>query len=152
MGLLLDHGLRVGEVVRLQISDFDLKAGEMRFLRPKVDKVQTHKLSADTLRALHDWFESGDAPENGSLLRSSRKGGALTESSMTERSITERVRVLGEQVGLEGLSAHDCRHYWATYWARKVDVLRLQEAGGWNSLAMPRRYVEESEIANEGMA
>jgi hypothetical protein len=27
----------------------------------------------------------------------------------------------------------------------------LQEAGGWSSLAMPRRYVEESEIANEGM-
>jgi hypothetical protein len=33
-----------------------------------------------------------------------------------------------------------------------VDVLRLQEAGGWSSLAMPRRYVEESEIANDGMA
>ncbi|MEP0764062.1 MAG: tyrosine-type recombinase/integrase, partial [Chloroflexota bacterium] len=152
MCLLLDHGLRVGEVARLQMSDFDLKAGEMRFLRPKVDKVQTHKLSADTLRALHAWVESGDAPRNGSLLRGSRKGGALTNARMSERSITDRVRVLGEEVGLEGLSAHDCRHYWATYWARRVDVLRLQEAGGWSSLAMPRRYVEDSEIANEGMA
>ncbi len=152
MCLLLDHGLRVGEVARLQVADFDLKAGEMRFLRPKVDKVQTHKLSADTLRALHAWFEGGDAPGTGSLLRGSRKGGALTKAGMSERSITDRVRVLGEQVGLEGLSAHDCRHHWATYWARKVDVLRLQEAGGWNSLAMPRRYVEESDIANDGMA
>jgi integrase len=152
MCLLLDHGLRVGEVARLQVSDFDLKSGEMRFLRPKVDKVQTHKLSADTLRALHAWFDSGDAPQNNSVLRGSRKGGQLTDAGMSERSITDRVRVLGEQIGIEGLSAHDCRHYWATYWARKVDVLRLQEAGGWNSLAMPRRYVEESEIANEGMA
>ncbi|MBP8972290.1 MAG: tyrosine-type recombinase/integrase [Anaerolineae bacterium] len=152
MCLLLDHGLRVGEVAWLQVSDFDLKAGEMRFLRPKVDKVQTHKLSADTLRALQAWVESGDARENGSLLRGSRKGGALTNTGMSERAITERVRVLGEEVGLAGLSAHDCRHYWATYWARKVDVLRLQEAGGWSSLAMPRRYVEDSEIANEGMA
>jgi hypothetical protein len=50
------------------------------------------------------------------------------------------------------MSAHDCRHYWATLWADKVDVLRLQEAGGWPSLVMPPRYVEESEIANEGMA
>jgi integrase len=49
---------------------------------------------------------------------------------------------------LAGLSAHDCRHYWG----RKVDVLRLQEAGGWSSLAMSRRYVENSEIAKEGMA
>lgn len=152
MCLLLDHGLRVGEVARLQVTDIDLKAGEMRFLRPKVDKVQTHKLSADTLRALHAWFDSGDAPGTGSLLRGSRKGGMLTNAGMSERSISERARVLGEEVGLEGLSAHDCRHYWATYWARKVDVLRLQEAGGWSSLAMPRRYVEDSEIANEGMA
>jgi integrase len=151
MGLLLDHGLRVGEVARLQVSDFDLKVGEVRFHRPKVDKVQTHKLSADTLRALHAWFESGDAPQNSSVLRGSRKGGQLTNTGMTERAITDRVRVLGEQVGLEGLSAHDCRHYWATYWADKVDVLRLQEAGGWSSLQMPRRYVEESEVANEGM-
>ncbi len=150
--LLLDHGLRLGEVARLQVSDIDLKAGEMRFLRPKVDKVQTHRLSADTLRVLQAWFETGDCPQNGSVLRGSRKGGQLTDAGMSERSITERVRVLGEQVGLEGLSAHDCRHYRATYWAGKVDVLRLQEAGGWNSLAMPRRYVEESEIANEGMA
>lgn len=152
MCLLLDHGLRVGEVARLQVSDFDLKAGEMRFYRPKVDKTQTHKLSADTLRALHAWFDNGDAPAAGPLLRGSRKGGELSEPGMSERCITNRVRVLGEQVGLEGLSAHDCRHYWATYWASRVDVLRLQEAGGWNSLAMPRRYVEESKIANEGMA
>src|SRR5690554_1095532 len=152
MCLLLDHGLRVGELAKLQVADIDLKAGEVRFLRPKVDKVQTHKLSADTLRALHAWVDSGDAPESGSLLRGSRKGGVLTNNHMSERSITERVRVLGEDVGLAGLSAHDCRHYWATYWARKVDVLRLQEAGGWSSLAMPRRYVEDSEIANEGMA
>ncbi len=152
MCLLLDHGLRVGEVARLQVSDFDLKAGEMRFYRPKVDKEQTHKLSADTLRALHAWFDSGDAPEAGPLLRGSRKGGTLAAPGMSERCITNRVRVLGEALGLEGLSAHDCRHYWATYWAGKVDVLRLQEAGGWSSLAMPRRYVEESKIANEGMA
>lgn len=143
---------QVGELARPQVSDIDLKAGEMRFLRPKVDKVQTHKLSADTLRALHAWLESGDAPGTGCLLQGSRKGGRLTNSGISEQSITERVRVLGEQVGLTGLSAHDCRHYWATYWARKVDVLRLQEAGGWSSLAMPRRYVEDSEIANEGMA
>jgi integrase len=152
MCLLLEHGLRVGEVARLQVSDFDLKAGEMRFYRPKVDKTQTHKLTADTLRALQAWFASGDAPATGPLLRGSRKDGELADAGMSEWSISQRVRVLGERIGLEGLSAHDCRHYWATYWADKVDVLRLQEAGGWSSLAMPRRYVEESEIANDGMA
>jgi integrase len=141
-------------VARLKVSDFDLKAGELRFYRPKVDKEQTHKLTADTLRAARAWFDCGEAPLAAAapVLRASRKGGALTGAGMTERAITDRVRVLGQAVGLEGLSAHDCRHYWATFWADKVDVLRLQEAGGWSSLAMPRRYVEEAQIANEGMA
>jgi integrase len=152
MCLLLDHGLRVGEVAGLQVADFDLRGGEIHFYRPKVDKVQTHKLSSDTLRAAYAWFYGGHVPSEGPLLRGSRKNGDLTGAGMSTRAITDRVRVLGEQVGLSGLSAHDCRHYWATYWAGKVDVLRLQEAGGWNSLAMPRRYVEESKVANEGMA
>jgi hypothetical protein len=30
-----------------------------------------------------------------------------------------------------------------------TDLLALQEAGGWASLAMPRRYVERAKIANE---
>jgi integrase len=157
MCLLLDHGLRVGELARLQVTDIDLKVREMHFYRPKVDKEQRHELTADTLCALTAWFESGDAPAAGHLLRNSRKGGALTGPGMNERNITARVRVLGERAGLEGLSAHDCRHYWASYWAKHQDelprgLLTLQEAGGWSSLAMPRRYVEDAEIANEGMA
>jgi integrase len=152
MCLLIDHGLRCGEVAGLQVSDFDLKAGEMRFYRPKVDKEQTHKLSADTARALAAWFDSGEAPAVGPLLRGSRKGGTLTSAGMSENAISARVRMLGKALGIDRLSAHDCRHYWATFWADKVDLFRLQEAGGWSSLVMPRRYVEEAQIANEGMA
>jgi integrase len=96
MCLLLDHGLRVGEVVRLQAADVDLKAGELRFYRPKVDKVQTHQLSADTLRALHALAENGEMPGLGPLLRGSRKGGALIDTGMSERAVSLRVRELGE--------------------------------------------------------
>jgi integrase len=149
--LLLEHGLRVGEVAGLTVDDIDLVARAIRFYRPKVDKVQVHRLSPATFAALEAWFDSGDAPSAGPLLRASRKGGILTDAGMTERAITGRVRALGEEIGIEGLSAHDCRHYWATFWASRVDVIRLQEAGGWSSLAMPRRYIEDAEIANQGM-
>jgi len=71
---------------------------------------------------------------------------------MSERGVTARVRLLGERLGISGLSAHDCRHYWATSAARNgTDPFALQEAGGWSSLAMPRRYVEDNDIANEGV-
>ena len=157
MCLLLDHGLGVGEVVLLEVRHFDLKAGTLKFYRPKVDKAQTHKLTADTLRALHAWVERGDCAPMGPVLRGSRKGGKLTAAGMTAVGVGKRVQQLGEQVGIANLSPHDCRHYWATYWAKRTDQLpkglfTLQESGGWRSLAMPRRYVEESIVANEGMA
>ncbi len=150
--LLLDHGLRVGEVVRMEVSNFDLKAGTLNFYRPKVDMWQTHKMTADTMRAVRSWMDSGDCPALGPVLRGSRKGGALTDAGISERSASERVRELGDRIGVEGLSAHDCRHYWATYWAGRVDLFRLQEAGGWKSLTMPRHYTDWAKIANEGMA
>ncbi|MCB0106412.1 MAG: site-specific integrase [Caldilineaceae bacterium] len=149
--LLLEHGLRVGELSSLQARDFDIDTGVFYFERPKVDGEQIHQLSPDTLRAYNAYVEAGDCPTGGALLRGSLKSGELTHAGITERAIQARVRFLGEQIGLFGLSPHDCRHYWATYWADKVDVLRLQEAGGWSSLEMPRRYVERAQIANVGM-
>lgn len=151
MCLLLDHGLRCGEVAHLVVTDLDLKAGELRFYRPKVDKTQRHTLTGDTARAARRYIER-DALAIGPLLRGSRKGGQLTEAGMSPQAITARAQGLGQALGLEGLSAHDCRHYWATQAARSgTDPFSLQEAGGWSSLTMPRRYVEAARIANEGV-
>lgn len=149
MALLLEHGLRVGELALLQVTDFDLKAGTFVFYRPKVDKVQTHRMTRDTHRAVALWLVE-DAPAMGALLRGSRKGGKLTGAGMSERAITQRVTDLGAELGIADLSAHDCRHYWATRAATMgTDTFALRDAGGWNSLAMPSRYVESATVANE---
>lgn len=88
----------------------------------------------------------------GPILRGSRKGGELTEAGMSERAITARVRQLGKRLGIANLSAHDCRHYWATRATTMgTHPKALQQAGGWNSPAMVMRYVNESEIANDGV-
>lgn len=151
MALLLDLGLRCGEVAILQVTNFDLKAGELKFYRPKVDKVQTLRLHKDALAATLAYFEQ-DAPGIGPVLRGSRKGGHLTDDRMSARAITKRVATLGRSIDIEGLSAHDCRHYWATTAARnKTPIDRLRQAGGWKSLAMPMRYIEDAKIANEGV-
>lgn len=150
MCLLLDHGLRCGEVAGLLTTAFDLKAKTFTFYRPKVDKVQTHRMTADTLRAAAAYIGL-DAPALGLLLMGSRKGGKLI-GGMSERAINDRVGALGAALGIDGLSPHDCRHYWATRAAREgTPIDRLQQAGGWNSVAMPLRYVESAKIANEGV-
>lgn len=158
MALLLEHGLRVGEVARLAVTDFDLRAGELKFYRPKVDKTQTHKLTPKTLKAARAYFDH-DAPAMGNLWRKSAskkdgKGaaGTLTGQGATERGLTKRVNALGQVAGIVGLSAHDCRHNWATQAARNGTAIdRLQDAGGWSSPAMPLRYIQAAKIANDGI-
>ena len=150
MCLLLDHGLRVGEVALLKVEDVDLEHEFFSFFRPKVDRQQKHKMSQDTLIAMRNWFAFGDAPASGALLRASRKDGSLWTTGMSERAITGRVALLGEQLGIDKLSAHDCRHYWATRAVQQgTDAFALKDAGGWNSIAMPSRYVESAAVANE---
>ncbi len=150
MTLLLDHGLRCGEITGLEVEAFDLQAGTFTFHRPKVDKVQTHKLTGDAWRAAGAYLTQ-DGPSIGGLLLGSHKGGRLG-GAMSARAIHKRVRQLGQRIGVERLAPHDCRHAWATCAAQGgTDPFRLQEAGGWNSLTMPRRYIDEQKIANEGV-
>ena len=151
MCLLLDHGLRVGELAGLTVTNFDLEAGELTFYRPKVDRIQTHRLTDDTLAAAKLYFEH-DALAAGLLLRGSRKDGRLHGAGVTGRSLTIRVGTLGRRLGIDDLSAHDCRHTWATLAARHgTPVDRLMDAGGWSSTAMPMNYIGAAEIANEGV-
>lgn len=156
MCLLLDHGLRVGEIAILTLQAFDMKAGTFTFYRPKVNTTQTHILTADTRKEAAAYFKS-DAPADGILWRRSCKGTAKLSAQLSEKSatraLTKRVELLGRHAGIDGLSAHDARHYWATFEARNdTAVDRLMDAGGWNSPAMPLRYIESAHIANEGTA
>ena len=156
MCLMLDHGLRVGEIAILTRAAFDLKAGTFTFYRPKVNKTQTHELTPDTRQAAAAYLKY-DAPEDGILWRRSCKGSGKLSSQMSEvsasRALTKRVELLGRHAGIEGLSAHDGRHYWATFEAKNnTPINRLMDAGGWNSPSMPLRYIESSRIANQGTA
>lgn len=151
MCLLLDHGLRCGEVAGLTVTDFDLRGGELVFYRPKVNLVQRHKLTADTLTAARRYFDQ-DAPPAGPLLRGSRKDGRLHQAGMSVQAITARVATLGAALGIDRLSAHDARHYWVTRaLAAGTQLDRLKDAGGWSSPAMPLKYAAGAKVANEGV-
>ena len=97
MCLLLDHGLRCGEVAGLRVEHINLHRGTFTFYREKVDLEQTHKLTSDTFRALYAYLTL-DAP-TGALLMGSRKDGEL-EGCMSVRAINKRVEVLGARVGV----------------------------------------------------
>jgi integrase len=139
MCLLLDHGLRVGEIAILKRNAIALRSRLLTFYRPKVDEPQTDRMTDDTLVAARAYLATMPAKQE-SLF------------DMAIISIQERVRTLGEMAGIHGLSPHDCRHSWATRAASHGTPLdRLRQAGGWSNIQTPLRYIRDSAIANEGV-
>ncbi len=155
MCLLLDHGLRAGEVAVLQTWNVNPIDNEMRFYRPKTQEWSIHKLTEDTADVLQHYLErqhiTDTIDDETPLLKASRKSGQLLDGGMSTRAINQRVRVIGQAVEINTLSPHDCRHAWATEAAKHSSLDALMQAGGWSSPAMPMRYIEGRKIANEGI-
>jgi integrase len=147
MCLLLYHGLRCEEVQQLQVTSFNLTKGEFVFEQPKVGGELRHKMHMETYLAVRRYLEL-DRPTK-ALLMGSRKNGHLS-GTMSKSAINQRVGTLGKQIGVEHLSPHDCRHFWANSAVEAgTDLEQLKQAGGWATLEMPSRYVKRRTIANE---
>jgi integrase len=149
MCLLLDHGLRCGEVAALRVGNLNLERSELHFDRPKVGNKGLHELTADTRQAGLAYLKLAKTAAAGPLLLASHKaGGLVIRQGLSVRAINLRVRILGERLGIEGLSPHDCRHTCATELARQgYDVKQLMDIFGWASPAMAVRYVQSAQVS-----
>ncbi len=160
MCLLLDHGLRVSEVVLLTPAAINVTNGRLRFRRPKVKgsahEWATHQLTDDTMqqatRYINHFYPSPLRPDGALILATTRllkngEGGHLLGDGMNRVRLSERVAWLGKQIGADKISAHDCRHYCATKMARLgYGVDELMAWFGWTSAQTAMRYVAVSDI------
>lgn len=152
MSLLLDHAMRASEAATVTADSVNFEDETIRFYRIKTDTWQTDNLTPDSLAALQAYKDdmlSGDKP----LIRGSKKNNELTDKGISARTVTRIVNKLGKQHGLDRLSAHDCRHSWATR-AKKASThpQDIMAGGGWKTMAMVIRYTDALEISNERVA
>ncbi len=145
MGLFIEHAFRVSEVAGLDIEDFDLEQGTVTVYREKTDETQTHRLKKHTLLSASHYLAECGASSGPLFL-------GYQGRRITRYGLYDRVRVLGQQVGLPALSPHDLRHYW-TYDAlgNATPVDRVQSGGNWKSPTMVLKYARRTGIANEGV-
>ena len=152
MALLVDVGLRCSEIADLTVSDFvglDGLCPELHAYRRKTKNEGRYDLTTlpDVLEAARAYFGGHGAPKSGPVFVASTPSGLLTGEPLTQRAIAKRVRVLGEQVGLEHLSPHDLRHYRATAFGERGRSTKfLMQWFGWSSPAMAVRYQRDAEI------
>ena len=155
MCLLLDHGMRVSEAEILKMEDLDIQAKQMTFYRPKTGKISRHNLRGRAWQRLIEYLSKDQQAQSGPLLLTSSKSGALIPGKgLTTRAINQRVNQLGQSIGLEDLSPHDCRHYGATKAGNdpNVSLAGLMSWGGWDSPQSAARYINRGHADNDGVS
>lgn len=144
MCLMIEHALRVSEVVGLDASSINLEAGTITVYRQKTYTRDTYELMPRTREAAQAYLPLID--QDGPLFTS------YQSKRITRYGIFERVRLLGKQVGIENLSPHDLRHFWTIDAFKNGNGIDLiQRYGGWNSPAMPLHYARVIGVANKGL-
>lgn len=149
LGLMIEHALRVSEVVALNLENFNLNEGTVTFWRPKTHTTETHELHTFTRRAVEHYLQQ--ARDHG------RTSGPLflgyKDKRLTARAINERVALLGRSIGVQGrLSPHDLRHFWTWDAFRNGNQLdQIVSGGGWSNPLMAIGYAKRRGIANKNI-
>ena len=134
--LFLDSGLRLNELVQLELADVDFASQRIRVLHGKGNKQRVAPFGTMAKEALLHYIWRFRGSGEGQLFRSSKSGKPLTGNL-----IRVRMAQLGRLAGVLRTHAHRFRHTFATWaiehGARELDVQYLL---GHSSSVMVRRY------------
>lgn len=136
--LLVDLGLRRGEVVGLDLADLDLDLGSIWVVGKGREEKQKLGLPEPTQEVLRKWVRVRGV-EPGPLFLNMDKAGKGQRLSGT--SIYRLTRRLGRRAGLREIGWHDCRHTFASHLVMKgVPLKAVQELLGHATVEMTMRY------------
>lgn len=132
--VMLDTGLRVGDVVALRWADVDLDARTLRTVAQKTGKLAEDNLSASTVRVLE------------SVPRSRRKGfifrGKSAYKHLSRSTVWRRIKRAAARCGVppDGLSPHSMRKHFAVDLYHEEGLAAVQAALQHSSDVVTRVY------------
>lgn len=134
--LFLDSGLRLNELVQLELADVDFDSRRIRVRHGKGNKQRVAPFGSRAGEVLLHYIQRIRGSEAGQLFRSTR-----SRKPLTGNLIRVRMAQLGRLAGVIRTHPHRFRHTFATWaiesGARELDVQYLL---GHSSSAMVRRY------------
>lgn len=135
---LLDTGLRAGELVALDMADFDQAEGLLIVRRGKGGKTRAAPLGPRARRAVRQWLRA--RPSGGLALFCAPDGGRLGYMGLREA-----VRRLAARAGVRAPTLHSIRRAFALGMLRAgVDLLTLSRLMGHSGLSLLARYAKQS--------
>ncbi len=140
--LMLEAGLRAGEVVGLQVSDVDVSRGLVTITRGKGGKGRVAPFGPQTAQALDRYLR---------VRRSHRlaDAGALWVGGGGKRfryfGLNAALKIRAEAAGIERFHLHVMRHTAATRWLRAGGSEQgLMSVAGWQTRSVLDRYTSAS--------
>ncbi|MDI9607547.1 MAG: tyrosine-type recombinase/integrase [Atribacterota bacterium] len=132
--LMLDAGLRCGEVLNLKTNDVDFQTGKIHVKQGKGEKDRIVWLNEEALEVLRKWREI--KPESEYLFTT------LQGNPINPRYVRDMVKRKGKQAGItKDVHPHMLRHSFATDLYRESKNLRLvQKALGHSSISTTEIY------------
>lgn len=147
--LMLDAGLRVGEVVALQMSDlyYGGVPVENLLIRPEIAKTKTERtvpLSERIRRALVEYYEKHPEILWG-VKDTFAFGGYLIGHPMTTRQVERIIRAAAMKSIGRPVHPHVLRHTFASKLMRKTNARIVQELLGHSSITSTQIYTHPNE-------
>lgn len=135
----LDTGLRLSELVHLNLEDVDLQRLTIRIRSGKGDKERHVYIGRVLLRALRQWVDARGFHAGGTPFYLTRDGNPLDR-----RNVERIIERIAARSGLEGIriSPHILRHTFATHYVRNGgDPFSLQRILGHSDIKTTMIYV-----------
>ena len=133
--LMVDTGLRLGEVVGMKLDNIDFKQSRI-LVTGKGDKQRFLPFGSTTSKALRRWINMYRAESD-----------EPSVFMMSDRAVTEAVKRLGNRAGIPRLHSHLFRHTFGTNWIKqKGDLISLQTIMGHSDIAVTRTYVTLAQV------
>ena len=134
--LMYSGGIRLQELVGIDVKDVDLKEGLVHVLG-KGNKERLAPIGRAANKAIHDWLRTRGQFELSDPLFTSVKGNRLSP-----RSVQQRLKAYGvKQLGSSSLYPHMLRHSFATHMLESSGDLRaVQELLGHENISTTQIY------------
>jgi len=143
--VLYSSGIRVSELVELDMADLDLQEGVLR-VRGKGRKDRLTPIGSQAIKAVQRYFELRNADPRLQNHGTSRVFLNKHGQSLSTRSVRRKLDKYLVQAGLDpGISPHTLRHSFATHLLNNgADLRSVQELLGHQSLSTTQIYTHLS--------
>ena len=143
--VLYSSGIRVSELVDLEMADMDLQEGVLR-VRGKGRKDRLTPIGSQAIKALQRYFELRNSDPRLATQAAGRVFLNKHGQSLSTRSVRRKLDKYLVQAGLDpGISPHTLRHSFATHLLNNgADLRSVQELLGHQSLSTTQIYTHLS--------